>query len=143
MPRSSRDAVRIERPSIPMQPVAPMIHIAEPHLYHFGEAIRLARQRVGVWRLNAYLSDAYIVGDFQRRTDADRWPWQRGYFYGVVGDQVVADRRVLYVYEHLAHITISRSLPRADHELWWFAVAPKWELAAFHKTLMLDAPQED
>jgi len=119
------------RPVIPEQPQLPRIHPKTVPYRQFAQAAKLAqsRTRLGVWRLNAYIvQDAYLVGD--RR---------RGYYYGVVGKQIFEGKRLRDVYNHMVQYCLDTQRAKLNHDSWAFAIAPRWELAAFRKTIMMDA----
>lgn len=127
-----------------MQDEVPMLgtrfSFRHPPLYRFSDALQKAKERIGVWRIQAYYTPhIHLCGDNARRTPQMRLRWQRGYYYGVSGEQAFEGGNVREIHRCLAHLNAAWN---ADHELWWFVIAPKWELAAFQKTFILDAVED-
>lgn len=138
----SDDAGREAQNAVPLLGVRFAFH--PPKLYRFANALEHAKDRIGVWRIQAYYTpEISIAGDNTRRPPHAPFPWQRGYYYGVVGQQVFEGTNPREIHHCLDVIARSKGAWNADHELWWFAIAPKWELASFRKTIILDALEEE
>jgi hypothetical protein len=133
----SDEAYRALQDAVPLLGVR--YRLRSPKLYRFDDALREAKQRVGVWRLHAYYTTGVqITGDNARRPPRSLFPWQKGYHYAVVGRQVFEGSDIHELYRCLCQLqpAIRRN------ELWWFAIAPQWDLVTWQKTQILDALPE-